>query len=443
MKGSSRQMRTVSRKGTVALSLSLLLLAGAGLSGCAGAGFSGDAPGNGTNTGGEAVYGEEMIPEDGNGSEGDQEEYAAPEIPGLTLKKTEENRFAEHFRIHEYEDEYRVISSLGNPDLLLLPEGAKKPGKLPEGMLCIQTPLDQIYLAATASMSLFDAAGALDAISWSSLEAEKWYVEHARTAMEEGRIAYAGKYSEPDYERLLSGGCHLALESTMILHTPEVKEKLEAIGIPVFLDRSSMESHPLGRTEWVKIYGALTGNTEEAEAFFSEQERIFSEVTEGLKEELGGERVTIAYFYVNSAGTIVVRKSEDYIPKMIELSGADYMFTDLRGLNENSRSGAVTMSVEEFYRNAKEADILIYDATIDEPLTSKAALLEKNKIFGEFAAFKSGNLYTTDRSFYQATDCTAVIIEELHEMLLQKEGRASESEGKGGDLENRFFRKVE
>ena len=46
-----------------------------------------------------------------------------------------------------------------------------------------------------------------------------------KQAMEEGKIAYAGKYSAPDYEQILAAGCRLAIENTMILHTPEVKEQ--------------------------------------------------------------------------------------------------------------------------------------------------------------------------------------------------------------------------
>ena len=69
--------------------------------------------------------------------------------------------------------------------------------------------------------------------------------------MEEGDILYAGKYSAPDYELILDEGCNLAIENTMIYHNPEVKEKLEELGIPVLVERSSYESHPLGRLESV------------------------------------------------------------------------------------------------------------------------------------------------------------------------------------------------
>lgn len=45
--------------------------------------------------------------------------------------------------------------------------------------------------------------------------------------MEDGDIIYAGKYSAPDYEMILNENCGLAIENTMILHTPEVKEQME------------------------------------------------------------------------------------------------------------------------------------------------------------------------------------------------------------------------
>ena len=83
--------------------------------------------------------------------------------------------------------------------------------------------------------------------------------------MESGAMTFAGKYSEPDYETLVDGDCDLAIESTMILHTPKVQEMIEDLGIPVFVDYSSYESHPLGRTEWIKLYGALLNKEEEAD----------------------------------------------------------------------------------------------------------------------------------------------------------------------------------
>ena len=50
--------------------------------------------------------------------------------------------------------------------------------------------------------------------------------------------------------------------------------------IPVFIDRSSYESQPLGRTEWIKLYGAMLDKEEEAADFFASQ----ASVVENLKD---------------------------------------------------------------------------------------------------------------------------------------------------------------
>ena len=94
--------------------------------------------------------------------------------------------------------------------------------------------------------------------------------------MAAGNLIYAGKYSAPDYELLLSGGCTFAIENTMITHNPEVKEKLEELGIKVMIERSSYEKHPLGRLEWIKLFGVLFGREQQAKAFLMRRQHILS-----------------------------------------------------------------------------------------------------------------------------------------------------------------------
>ena len=61
----------------------------------------------------------------------------------------------------------------------------------------------------------------------SGIDASGWYIEEAKQAIEDGKIQFAGKYSEPDYEMLIDQDCDIAIESTMILHTPKVQEMIE------------------------------------------------------------------------------------------------------------------------------------------------------------------------------------------------------------------------
>ena len=229
--------------------------------------------------------------------------------------------------------------------------------------------------------------------------------------MAEGKLIYAGKYSAPDYELLLSGGCTFAIENTMITHNPEVKEKLEELGIKVMIERSSYEKHPLGRLEWIKLFGVLFGREQQAKEFFDAQVAHIEPILE--KEKTG---LSVAFFAVASDGTVTVRKPNDYVSSMIELAGGTYSLNGYVEEEENALS-TLKMQMEDFYAAEKDADILIYNGTIEGELTSIAELVQKNSLFADFKAVKSGQVYTTGSNFYQQTSGTCDFIEDLNKVL--------------------------
>jgi len=333
----------------------------------------------------------------------------APEIAGLTYESTMQLQYANCFQIYRYEGGYDLIAVSDGRNYLVIPEGGKTP-RGADGYIILQKPLDSIYLAATSAMSLFCALDRLSRVKLSGAKQEDWYIPAAADAMAAGTLVYAGKYSEPDYELLMSSGCDLAIESTMILHTPEVQEKIEELGIPVFIDRSSYESHPLGRTEWFRLYGVLTDAEDEADALFGKQ----AEIVQSLSDFQNTEK-TVAFFYVTNSGTVSVRKSSDYLAAMIELAGGRYIFKDLG--DPTTATSGVTMTMEEFYAAARDADYLIYNAAIDNPLGTVDELLQKSSLFADFKAVKEGNVWCTGKYLYQATDVLGSMIQDIHTML--------------------------
>ena len=168
-------------------------------------------------------------------------EKHAPKIDGLEYKKTMKLKYATGFDVYYYKEGYKLLDVHEDRQYLIVPEGKKKPADLDKEIVVLKQPLEHIYLAATSAMALFDAMDGLDSIRMSGAQASDWYIDHAKKAMEDGKILFAGKYSEPDYEMLIDEDCDLAIESTMILHTPKVQEMIEDLDIPVFIDRSSYE----------------------------------------------------------------------------------------------------------------------------------------------------------------------------------------------------------
>ena len=332
------------------------------------------------------------------------------EISGLVYDHSMELDYAEQFSVDYYKDGYALITIADKDRFLVVPEGKKAPESLDETIAVIQQPVQNIYLVATSAMNLFCALDGLDHISLSGTDADGWYIEEAKQAMEDGKIQFAGKYSEPDYEMLVDQDCDVAIESTMILHTPKVQEMIEDLDIPVFIDRSSYETHPLARTEWIKLYGAMLDKEEEAYSFFDEQAKVIGD----LKDFKNTEK-TVAFFFVSTDGSIVVRRTQDYIPSMIELAGGRYVFQDLDSVETTSAS--VSMSMEEFYAAAADADYLVYNATIDNPIQSVDELVAKNELFEDFKAVQEGNVWCVGKYMYQATDIVGQLITDFHLML--------------------------
>ena len=89
----------------------------------------------------------------------------------------------------------------------------------------------------------------------------------------------------------------------------------------MLVDYSSYEPEPLGRTEWVKLYGLLTGHEKEAEDAFNKEQAAMEEVQNSAAASGDKETKTVAFFYITSNGQANVRKSADYLPKMIEMAG--------------------------------------------------------------------------------------------------------------------------
>lgn len=334
----------------------------------------------------------------------------AQELAGMKYDHSLELQYADQFAVDYYEGGYALITIAGGERFLLVPEDKEAPEGLDADISVIQKPVQNIYLVATSAMDLFCALDGLDSISLSGTNADGWYIDKAKKAMEDGDIAFAGKYSAPDYELILSKNCDLAIESTMIYHQPEVQEKLEKFGIPVLVEHSSYESHPLGRTEWIKLYGVLLGKEDQAQKLFQEQVDKLKSV-----EDSENTGKTVAFFYINSMGAANVRKSNDYVSKMIELAGGEYIFHD--PAEDDNALSTMNMQMEEFYAKAKDADYIIYNSTIDGELDSIDELLAKSSLLADFKAVKDGNVWCTGQNLFQETMGLATMIEDIHTML--------------------------
>ncbi len=318
---------------------------------------------------------------------------------------------ATQFTLDAYGGDFRLASLASGDRLLVVPEGAEPPAGLPADVAVIRQPLANVYLVSTGMICLVDAIGALDAVSVSSVRAEDSPVEAFTAHLEDGTVTYGGLYRAPDYELIAARGCPLAIENTNIDHVPEVRAKLEELGVTVLMEQSSREEDMLGRLEWIKLMGAVFGREDEAaEAFDDVAARVEKAAAEG---PLGK---TVAFFYVNEDGAAVTRRAGDYFCQMIEAAGGEYVSFAEEGATDSSPT-TVTVEMERFYEGARDADVIIYNGTIDDGVASLQELVEKNALLANFRAVRNGNVWVCDSNLYQQITSMADIIEDIRAAL--------------------------
>ena len=162
-----------------------------------------------------------------------------------------------------------------------------------------------------------------------------------------------------------------------------------------------------------KLYGALVGKEDLA---CSQYDELLAALSPILDQEASGQ--TVAFFYINSSGAVNVRKSGDYIAKAIAMAGGQYVSFDESG-EENALS-TMTIQMESFYASAVDADIMIYNSTIDGEIRTIDELLTKKSAACRLQS-RTGRLRLVHhQKLYQESLALGDLILDVHAILQDK-----------------------
>ena len=170
--------------------------------------------------------------------------------------------------------------------------------------------------------------------------------------------------------------------------------------------------------EWVKLVGALLDMEEEADAYFNDAVAKVEAVAASVAGETAHPTIMQTYVF---KGTVYVRNGGDYVNKMLELAGGTYPFADL----EPGQGGNTKMTVEEFYKQAVDTEILIYDNTSDTSVSTVADILANGDYLADMKAIRDGNVWGIEKNYWQSADDVATMIEDIATIIYHPEDAGS------------------
>jgi iron complex transport system substrate-binding protein len=168
--------------------------------------------------------------------------------------------------------------------------------------------------------------------------------------------------------------------------------------------------------EWIKLYGVLLGKEAEAQAHYDAQKALIEAIPEGSTGK------TVAMFYITSKGDLYTRRAGDYMVKMLEIAGGEYVLPEL----EPEKSGTQKIEAEEFYIGAGDADYIVYIWSMGGKPATMEEFLARSPILADFKAVKDGNVWFTTPDYFQISDTLGAMILDFSKMLTNDDPTVTE-----------------
>lgn len=327
--------------------------------------------------------------------------------------------YAENFKIRPYEEGYKLEIKNKNSsnfdefyifnDSLDIPEEIKN-------QTIIRTPIKSAIAFSSTQWSVFQKLGEINVIK-GILESNYSKNDEILRLVKEDVIIDLGTSNQVNTEKVIN------LKAELILYTPYPTIDYSNLGklsgsimIP-FPDY--LESHPLGRAEWMKVIGILCGKEKETTEWFNSVVNRYESLSDICKTI---ENKPTVFSDLPFENQWYVPGGNSYIAQIFKDSGSNYIWHD-----DNS-TGSLHIDAESVLLKAQNADYWRVINSYDTPFTYEN-LAKENELYPLFKAFKEKNLLVCnvrecgyfEQSQYEPDILLADFIYHFHPEILKKE----------------------
>ncbi len=248
----------------------------------------------------------------------------------------------------------------------------------------IKVPVRRVVLMSTTYIPMITALGqgnSVVALSGTSFVCDPWIRERIKS----------GQVHEAGYEEYLNRELILRLSPDLIIAygigsaTAGSMRILQETGIKVLFNAEYLEEDPLGRAEWIKVFGALFCCEPAADSIFSLVENRYTELKSWLQGNITTRPKVLLGLPWKDAWYISPGNS--YISKLIEDAGGEYVWKDLKA------DHAVPFSVENVLVNAADASYWLNTGNASD----LKSILAVDPRTGYIRAFKERNIFNNNK----------------------------------------------
>lgn len=207
------------------------------------------------------------------------------------------------------------------------------------------------------------------------------FSEKIHRMMKDGRIQNVGNEQKYDVEKIISLKPD-AIFTNYIPNFESVYDIIKQNGIElIFLDEY-LESTPLEKTAYLKVFGVLMGEEKASEIAFEKIKQDYSQWKKIAEAQSGTPEVLVNEMYGNQW---YMAGGKTFVANYLNDAGANYI------LKNNQEEISVPMTFEEVYEKAKNAKIWVNIGS----QTTKKGLLASNPNYSKMSVFQNGKLYNT------------------------------------------------
>ncbi len=263
----------------------------------------------------------------------------------------------------------------------LIPRSSEIPKGLPEKTAIIRTPVKRALVYSSVHANAIKELGEVSSIV-GVCDPQYFTIPEIREGLESGQIINAGSSMSPVTEKII------ALSPEIIILSPYQNStygELTSLGIPIIECADYMETSPLGRAEWIKLFGMLYHKGQEADSIYNDVTEKYTSL-KALTSDLEQKPKILSENIIN--GTWYVPGGNSYMAHLFADAGGSYAWDDV------NTSGSIPLDMPRVLEKAHDADVWLIKSF--DPDFSYAKLKSQNSLNAEFKAFKQHNIFYCD-----------------------------------------------